>query len=342
MIRAPLLHFLLLGGLLFGLETASSRDREIPVVEIRLSELRSQIEAFRSQMGRLPDEQERAALERQVIERAIWLEEAWARGLQRMDPVVQQRLVLNMRFLEGDPGEDGHEADADELLDRALELGMARSDPVVQRRLVDRAQAVVRARVRARPIDEAALARHYRETASRWREPPLLDLTHVYLSRDKRGETLSVEADRLLERLRDGGIEPEVAVREGDPFLAGHRLRLVSPTRITSRLGPAFEAAVRAAPVDSWLGPVGSAFGLHAVWIHERVPGRLPPLAEIRPKVQADWQEAETRRALREHVRRRRAEVELRFLDDLVDDRLGDPLEGPGEASSRTDSARSS
>lgn len=330
--RSPLLHFLLLGALLYGLQAASSLIvAPRSVVEVRRSDVRARIERFASEMGRMPDAEERVALEREAVEEALWLEEAWAIGLPHLDPIVQRRLVMNMRFLESGTrsGVGTAHATDEALLQRALELGLAHSDPVVERRLIDRVQARVRDAVWARPIDEAALALHYRETEARWREPMRLDLTHVYLSRDRRGDALKAEARALLARLRGETIVPAVAVAQGDPFLAGHRLRAAAPARLAARLGPVFETGVRDAPVGVWVGPIESAYGLHAVWIHERTPERAPALAAIRPRVVADWREAEARRALRAHLDRRRAAVELRLIDDIETPRTSSASESP-------------
>jgi hypothetical protein len=311
LLRSPLLHFLILGGLLFALESLSARAPTRPVVEIRTSDLRAAIERFEARIGRAPDDQERAAIEDQIVAEALWLEEARALGLAREDPIVRRRLLMNMRFLEDDA-----EATEAELLARARALGLERSDPVVQRRLVDRMQARVRASVASRPVDEAELVRHHREHAARWREPPQLDLTHVYLSRDKRGARLEREAAQLVTSLRGAEVAPEDAASRGDPFFIGSRFRAATPSRLVARFGPAFEAGLREAPIGRWIGPIESAFGLHAVWIHARAPERLPPLDEIRDRVIADWREAESRRALKAHVERHRAAVELRFVED--------------------------
>jgi hypothetical protein len=50
--------------------------------------------------GREPDEAELQSLQRQEIDDEILFREALARSLHRLDPVVKQRLVLNMRFLD--------------------------------------------------------------------------------------------------------------------------------------------------------------------------------------------------------------------------------------------------
>ncbi len=311
MLRSPLLHFLLLGSLIFMLQAAWSSVPETPIVEVQRSAIEESLAAYRTQMGRAPNENEAAAIENQAIENAIWLEQAWAIGLPQIDSVVHQRLLLNMRFLEGET-----EASDEELLARAFELGMDKSDTVVQRRLIDRVQAIVRAGVRAREVDDATLEAYFEETAERWREPAMLDLTHVYFSRDKRGAAALDDARGVRARLIKDPLPAEDALSLGDPFLAGHRLRGATPNRIVARLGPDFAAGVEDAPTQEWIGPIASAFGMHVVWIHDRVESRIPELSEVRARVSEDWIEAESRKALREQVARRRTQVDLRIIED--------------------------
>ena len=219
------------------LQAAWSSVPETPVVEVRRSAIEESLAAYQTQMGRPPNETEALAIENQAIENAIWLEQAQALGLPQIDSVVHQRLLLNMRFLEGET-----DASDEELLARAFELGMDKSDTVVQRRLIDRVQAIVRAGVRAREVDEAVLEEYFAETADRWREPAMLDLTHVYFSRDKRGDAALADAETVQSRLVSAPLPAEEALSLGDPFLAGHRLRGATPNRIVARLGPDFAA----------------------------------------------------------------------------------------------------
>lgn len=312
MLRAPLLHFLLLGGLFYAFQSIGApEEAEIPLVEVSRSAIEERIAVYRQQMGRAPTPEEAQSIQKQVVDEALWLQQAFAIGLHEVDSVVRQRLLLNMRFLEGES-----EATEAELIERAIELGMDRSDTVVQRRLIDRVQAILRAGVRAQPPDEATLTAHYDETAERWREPPLLDLSHVYLSRDRRGDATRADASALLDRVRREDLSAEAAIALGDPFLAGHRLRGASPNRIVARLGPTFADGVADAATGTWIGPIESAFGQHLVWIHDRVESRIPPLDEIRTRVFEDWIEKESRRVLREHVEARRTQVQVRILED--------------------------
>ena len=322
MLRSPLLHFVLLGTLIFVVQLFWDYEPEVPIVEVRRSEIEERLVSYRQQMGRAPTEPERRAIENQVVDNAIWLEQAYALGLHQHDTVVHQRLLLNMRFLEGESDSSASEeavgSSEAELIERAIELGMDRSDTVVQRRLIDRVQAILRGSVRARELDDETLTAHYEATLEQWREPALLDLSHVYFSRDRRGEATASDAEAALAQLGDQSTAVQEAIALGDPFLAGHRLRGASPNRIVARLGPAFAEGVAGAPVERWFGPIESAFGQHLVWIHARVASRVPPLEEIRKRVVEDWIEIESRKALREHIEKRREQIELRIVEDTA------------------------
>lgn len=335
--RSPLLHFLILGALLFGLQSFWGREAEPTTIRVKRSEVETRLAAYQRQMGRIPTDAEAAALERQVVDEAIWLEEAFRLGLEKYDPVVQQRLLLNMRFLEGEgasgsassksatpasnpgPGPESTEGPSEaELLGRAFELGMHRSDTVVQRRLIDRMQALIRARVRSQGVPPETLAAYYADSAERWREPELFDFTHVYVSRDKHGNAARERAEVLRDELRQESLGPEGGILRGDPFLSGHRLRGASPQRIATRLGPTFLAGpvpLADAPIGEWVGPFDSAFGSHVVWIHEREPSRIPELSEVEDRVREDYFESRSREEIRAHLDQRREQLAVVFVD---------------------------
>ena len=71
--------------------------------------------------------------------------------------------------------------------------------------------------------------------------------------------------------------------------------------------GPGFAAAVGAAPLRTWVGPVRSTYGLHLVWVHAREPGRTPALAEVRGRVVQRWLRERSERREREAMEEMRA-----------------------------------
>jgi len=283
---APLLHFLALGGVLLALrawwipEDAVVERPRIVVGAADLARLRG---AWAEEHGSPPSRAAEDALVRDAIDEEIVFREALARGLDRRDDAVRERLARLGGFVGEEPG-----GDRDALERDARQLGLERSDLVVRRHLVEMMRLAAR---RLGPADlpseaelEAYLARHVEEFA----EPARVRLTHVYFSQDARGGRAERDAAALLEELRRTGESSAAAATRGDAFIRGAELD--DPPAVLDRvLGPGFADAVAAAPLATWTGPVRSTYGLHLVWVHEREAARMPPLAAVRGRVVHAW-----------------------------------------------------
>jgi hypothetical protein len=102
----------------------------------------------------------------------------------------------------------------------------------------------------------------------------------------------------LLAGLRDGSLD---AGDVGDPTLLQQRFERESDRYIASTLGRGFVQRLAGLPARGWQGPVESVYGLHLVYVEQRVAGELPALEEVRDAVLRDWS-AEQRRQLNEEV----------------------------------------
>jgi hypothetical protein len=244
--RSPAAHFVVLGAALFG--------------------LRALVAPPDPAAAPMPSDEE------------ILYREALAHGLDAQD-AVRERLARLARFVGADPVED--EA---VLAREARALGLDREDLVVRRQLVRTMRLTLGALDRRDLPDDAALARHLAAHADAYRMPDRVRLTQVFLSAARRGAALERDAAVLLAQLR-AGVPPDAAPRLGDPAIAGASIGPASRAEVTQALGPDAAAAVASAPAATWLGPLRSPWGLHLVWVHERTPGRVPPLAAVRARV---------------------------------------------------------
>jgi hypothetical protein len=113
-LREPLLHFLVLGGLLFGLfgltqEPDRDNGRQIRVTAAQVEQLRAQ---FRRTWMRPPTEAELVGLIERHIRGEVFYREALAMGLDQDDPYVRNRLGQKLEFLlddlsaETEPGDE--------------------------------------------------------------------------------------------------------------------------------------------------------------------------------------------------------------------------------------------
>ena len=249
LLRAPALHFLVAGALLFGAKAVvEHRRRSAPDVA-----------------GVSDDE--------------LLYREALALGVDRRDPAVRERLVR----LGGFVGEDRGERDV--LEGEARRLGLERSDVVIRRHLAE-AMRLAAGRLDAAdmPTDEdlqAYLAAH----GDAFGAPSLIRLTQVYVARDRHGAALEADAERLLAELRRDRVPPADAPARGDASLVGAEVGPIAAAELDRRFGPGFAASLDGAAAGTWIGPVRSSYGLHLVWVHERIAARTPPLDSVRAQV---------------------------------------------------------
>ncbi len=123
----------------------------------------------------------------------------------------------------------------------------------------------------------AYLARHEAELAT----PVRVRFTHVYLGRARHGAALDASANALLQSLRRDAVSPERGAAFGDPFPIGSAVGPLSDADVDRRFGPGFATALDAVEPGTWAGPITSSYGLHLVWIHERIPAAVPSLDAV-------------------------------------------------------------
>jgi hypothetical protein len=307
-LRAPLLHFALLGGAGFLLEplvagegTALRIERQpIALDAAKRDEL---IRSYTAETGRAPDAPTVAALVEEALDDEVLFREARARGLHEIDSVVRQRLVQNMRFLEGDsPKSD------DELFAEALKLGMDASDVVVRRRLIQLLELAAFSSARFVEPTDAELGAYLESHRERFLQPERVRATQIFLSRDQRGAALDRDARALLARLERESIAPEASASLGDPFLLPRELPLRSEAELARSFGAEFASGVLSSPVGRWSGPLRSAYGMHAVFVHERSEARMPELGVVRTALREGVFEERGRAARAALVRELRAQ----------------------------------
>jgi hypothetical protein len=116
LLREPILHFLVLGAVLFllaprGRDTAGDLGTHIIVTNDDLNRLSA---TWQRQWRRLPSAEELAALVRNHVREEVLYREAIALGLDQDDTIIRRRLVQKMEFLSEDTSVSG-EPDDEEL-----------------------------------------------------------------------------------------------------------------------------------------------------------------------------------------------------------------------------------
>jgi|RhiMetdeSRZDD1v2_1073273.scaffolds.fasta_scaffold07240_7 hypothetical protein len=302
-LRAPVVHFVLIGGLLFGLSEARRLSDEMPrdgkptsakppsadaraAIVFSAARVRQLQADFMDQFGRSPSWQELDAFIQQAVDNELLEREARQLALGLGDPSIRMRLVQKMRAVSADP------VKTEEALYReAIQLGLD-DDLVIRRLLREKMRMLLRRDPVDTPIGEKDVREYVERHRDRFVRAEAVTFSHVFVSPRIHGKGIRQEAEATLSRLRSQALPPQASDDLSDPFPLGLELRGWSQATLARHFGDEFADKILAFEPGKWGGPIASTFGLHLVWVHARVPGAMPSLQAVWPQVVRELLEA--------------------------------------------------
>lgn len=257
LLREPLLHFLVAGGVLFAVfawlnrgadDTAGTASRTVRITA-------GEVE---------------------------WLSQTWARQWHR-PPSNEELKALIAGYLK------------EELLAReARALRLDENDTVVRRRLAQKMEFMVADTAQTAEPDEEALRSAYEAHREHFQSPARITFTHVYFNRDRRGAQAEADAHAALRRFSRAGATAS-ASDVGDRFLAQYDFVDADELEVAGVLGPEFARRVFALPKGEWQGPIVSGYGLHLVRVANMRAAQPREFATVKDEVSRLWREQRER-----------------------------------------------
>jgi hypothetical protein len=158
LVKEPLVHFLILGALLFGLHAIVNdpgepkEDNRIVISDAKVEWMKN---AWSKKWNRPPTETELRGLVDSYIKEEVYYREALAMGLDKNDTVLRRRLMQKMEFLSNDLAE-------------------------------------------LNTPNEAELNKYFLDNQEKYELPARVSFTHIYFSLDKRGAKVFDDAKSVL------------------------------------------------------------------------------------------------------------------------------------------------
>lgn len=264
----PLVHFLLLGAVLFGVYAYAQKGHDAIAqsrqIRLTIDDLSQLVVVFRSQWRRDPTANELRLLVEDKVHEEVLYREALALGVDKDDTIVKRRMAQKMQFLAEDVAA-AREPTGDEL------------------------------------------ATWYEANRDRFALPPRVSFRHLYFSPDRRGAHAHSDAAGALTRLAGQPEDSKLAAPLADAFMFQEYYRDRAPEFLGKEFGPNFALAVANLPTGSWQGPVESGFGWHLVFVDTLILGRAPALEEVEADVKTAWLAEQKAQAWQKAYREMRA-----------------------------------
>jgi len=250
LLREPLVHFLLLGAILFGVYASVARGRgdveQSKQIRLTIDDFSQMVLIFQSQWRRDPTPEELRLLVEDKVREEVLYREALALGLDKNDTIVKRRMAQKMQFL-------------------AEDVAAARE-----------------------PMSEE-LGTWYQANRDQFALPPRISFRHLYFSPDRRGTRARDDAAAALTKLAGQPEDSNLAATLADAFMFQEYYRDRAPEFLGKEFGPNFALAVAKLASGSWQGPVESGFGWHLVFVDTLIPGRVPAFEEAEAEVRKAW-----------------------------------------------------
>ncbi len=159
--KEPLLHFLIIGALIFVLFSIVNKEESIESenkIVVSIAEIERLSDNWSKKWNRPPTERELMGLVDSYIKEEVYYREALALGLDQDDTILRRRLMQKMEFLSNDLAE-------------------------------------------LNTPDESALNKYFLDNQEKYKLPAQVSFTHIYFSLDKRGAKAFEDAKNVLSEL---------------------------------------------------------------------------------------------------------------------------------------------
>lgn len=271
LVSEPLVHFLLIGAALFGLDrlrASGARD------DAASEDTGGTIDRGRVSGPIVVD----ASVRKQLTEDFT--------DAQKREPTAEELEGLVTRWIEGEV-----------LYREGMARGLDRDDPGIHQRVAGQMRAVVAAQTIVEAPSDAELEAWFAEHPERFARPERIDFVHVFVEGSDEAATKRIEE---LHALVAGGADPAGL---GDLFSGGRRYRGRKIADLAEAFGESFVDGLAAQPEGTWVVRT-SRFGKHVVRVDRRALAARPPFAEVRADVEKDWRDARRDRLVAETIQR--------------------------------------
>ncbi|MCG8366455.1 MAG: peptidyl-prolyl cis-trans isomerase [Pseudanabaenales cyanobacterium] len=245
LIREPLVHFLLIGALLFGLHTYIHKingANRIDLITVSPQLVTQLSKTWEGQWKRPPTAQELQHLIESNVQEEVLYREALAMNLDQNDTIVRRWLVQKMDFLSRD------------------------MIPPVE------------------PTDEEIKA-YFEDHSQDYVQPARVSFTHIFFNADSRGEQVNFDAVAALNQLNSDNPIRDRAPQLGDSFMLNYDYIAQTPLDVRQYFGKPFTDALFELEPGQWRGPVESSYGLHLIRISDRRSEQSADLSQVYEEV---------------------------------------------------------
>ena len=175
------------------------------------------------------------------------------------------------------------------LYRQAVAIGLDEDDPITRRRMAQKLEFMTSDLARVVEPVEGELEAYLQDHLEQFRAPDRLSFIQVFFDPDARDAATLDDAKTALLELQAAAV-PDPGLQAGDSAMLQAYYLEATELEIRKQLGQGFANSLMDLEPGTWHGPVLSGYGVHLVYIYERVDAPTPTLTEVQDQVFEAWQ----------------------------------------------------
>ena len=193
------------------------------------------------------------------------------------------------------------------LMQEAYAMGLDKDDIIIRRRLAQKMEFISGDMLTVAEPTEEEIESFYNENKETYKEPGMVSFLQIFFNVDKRtpeeAKRMALNVKKELEERENEAVD---ITQFGDPTMIRPEFRKLSADLIVREFGESeISEMLLEIPVNQWVGPVTSNFGLHLVYLTERQSDYIPELKEVAYKIK------------NEMIDERKKELDQKFMAEL-------------------------
>jgi len=258
-IREPLFHFFIIGGLIFLLNNLWGNRDYIPSdneINVTANRIETRVNQWSVQMGRSATQDEIRGFIEEYIRDEVLNREAKLLGLDKNDIVVRRRLAQKMAFMSS------------EFI------------------LID-------------PADDEQLLSYFYSNINKYIQPATVSFFQVYInSRELSDNEIDSKAKSIKARLILEKVATDNLSNYGDMSLLSDFYSAMTADEINKVFGvPDFTDEIINIPGQTWDGPFESGYGHHLIFIVDKKDSITPSFSKVKEQVEKDFMDIRQKEA---------------------------------------------
>ncbi|MCX2743890.1 peptidylprolyl isomerase [Mangrovivirga sp. M17] len=169
----------------------------------------------------------------------------------------------------------------------ALKMNLDHNDEVIKRRLAQKMDFITSdVSAMVNNPNEEDLKEYYNKHSERYMRPAQYSFYQVCFTYDNHSDPVT-QAKLVLENNSDISIDEFTKL--GDPLPFPFYYESIYANKLNSELGGNIAESMENQPLNQWIGPIESGFGIHLVYITEKTDPQLPSFAQMKDVIKRDY-----------------------------------------------------